>query len=497
MIKNKTIQKSFFWQAISILPKAILGPISLILLTRLLSVEEFGIYSVLMSLNGYVLLLASIGVPHTFRRYIPAAFAKGNYRYINKLLLVGIALNIIISLLIISIFNFNSIYSLFSIENFWDYFGIFWVYILFFVLANTFQIVFFSLFTHHIVTLGLTVLQIFRITLIGYAYINDLNLIYILYVEVVSYAFIIIYFIFNYLNFYIKHRNTNNQDSKLELKRLINYGGFSFLNEAGAKILNVATDTIIISIFLGPVSAGLYGFCERVINRLIRFMPHNLLNDVIDPIVFAKYETDNEQFSINYIFNFLTKIGVFVVLPISICLWSFSDLIIKYIFDAKYMDALVPLYIFTFYILFNSFLERSSLVLRIIEKPKYIFYSKIFAIYNLIGDIIVVKYYGIVGVAAVTASALIFKNIYFYFIAIKFTHISLNFSKLINIMINCFPLILFILLIKQYIYNIYSLLLVIFICIIIFLITCTLNKSFTNEERNILNNKLPYPIFIF
>ena len=113
-----------------------------IYIVRKLSVEEFGIYNVLIAAMGYIGLFSSLGLPSIFQRFIPEFNTKKNISKIKKLVLQGslfrTALAALFILLIILLSDLSG--RLFQIEGWLGYFQLFCLAILFFLEASTFFI---------------------------------------------------------------------------------------------------------------------------------------------------------------------------------------------------------------------------------------------------------------------------------------------------------------------------------------------------------------------
>jgi len=185
--------------------------------------------------------------------------------------------------------------------------------------------------------------------------------------------------------------------------------------------------------------------------------------------------------TLNYNFNFLMKIIAFIAFPTFVCLLMFSDKIILYLFDQKYLPALNVLNVFTTFMIINSFQFPLQLVVQAKEKVKITFISKIFSVYNLIGDILIINFMGIVGVGLVTCTARLFENIFIFIKIRKHVPLTIDFAPLLKIGINSLILTVCLILLS----------------IVIYLLISYINKSFLEEERNLINKMLPKPIFVF
>jgi len=171
--------------------------------------------------------------------------------------------------------------------------------------------------------------------------------------------------------------------------------------------------------------------------------------------------------------------------------------IIVHIFDPKYLDSLYVLWVFAAFTALNSIQFPLGLVIQAIERPEITLYSKIFAIYNLIADILVIKHFGILGVAIVTSTAILFKNLFLYKFTQKHISYSINFKPISRIIFNSAGMSFLVISIKGFIVNIYSLFGVMLLGGIAYFMISFINKSFTAKERQIINNILPIPMFFF
>ena len=313
--------------------------------------------------------------------------------------------------------------------------------------------------------------------------------------ESVAFGFLFILLTFYYKKSQILH--SIEKKTKLPIKRLVRFGGFSYFSELGAQILEVSTDFFIISAFLGPAAVGIYSFANRVITITTRILPHSALVDVIRPAFFTRFVQDKDPVQLNKMFNFLSKIIAFFVFPLVMGIIVLGDKLIIYVFDSKYLESSKVLLIMAAFTALNFFMFPLGLVLQSIEKVQIIFFSKIFAIYNLVGDLLVVKTYGIIGIALVTGSAVLFKNLFCYLFARRYTRLVVDFKGLGIITINSLLMGLIIYPVRKLVVDIPSFIVIIVIGALIYFMIAYFNKAFSNQERNIINKILPKPIFAF
>ena len=138
-----------------------------------------------------------------------------------------------------------------------------------------------------------------------------------------------------------------------------------------------------------------------------------------------------------------------------------------------------------------------GLVLQSIEKVQILLYSKIFAIYNLVADLLLINSYGVIGIALATGSAVLFKNIFCYLFARKYTGLIADFKGLAIIFINSLLMGFLLFPVRSMVVDIPSFILITLLGIVIYFALAYLNKAFSDQERNVINKILPKRIFIF
>ncbi len=478
------------------------GPIVNFLVTiyiiRRLSVGDYGIYNILLTVMVYTALFSSLGLPSIFQRFIPEFYQRREWFKLKKLVVQGLFWRLLLAvILIFSIISFsNQVGGLLKIEGYLDYFMIFSLGIIFFLEAGLLTIALASLFLHKYFAISQVTYTIIRAGVLYYFLESEWGLYGVLLAEVIGYA---LQFILLSYFYYIKFSRNypTNEDLDFPLRRFLRFGGFSYFNEIGSKVLDVDTDFFIISAFLGPNMVGLYAFANRIITLLIHWMPHNLFIDVIRPAFFAKYSQSNNARELQKMFRLLTKFIAFIWLPLVAGVFVLGDNLIIYVFDPKYLGALKILWIVAAFSALNSFAVPLGLVVQAVERVEINLYSKIFSIYNLIGDLLVVKPFGIVGVAVITSTAVLFKNIFIYIFAQKYVRLRVEFKCLSIITINTLVMAFFLYIFRGLIVDVYSFFLVGLVGGLIYLIASYFNKAFLEEERRIVNKLLPKPVFVF
>jgi O-antigen/teichoic acid export membrane protein len=472
-----------------------------IYIVRMLSVEEFGIFNVLTAAMAYIGLFSSLGLPSIFQRFIPEFHAKNETGKIKKLVLHGslfrTALAVFLILLIILFSDLSG--RLFQIEGWLGYFQLFSFAILFFLEAELMGVVLTSLFLHKYYVISTIAYIVIRAGLLYYLLSRGLALKGLLMGEVAMYAlFLILLIIFYIARFSRKSRQEVGKDqTELPVRRLAKYGAYSYFNEMGVMVLNVSTDYFIISAFLGPVAVGIYAFANRVTMLLSRILPHALLQEVIQPSFFSKYVGSDSGKSLEKMGNLLVKVIAFFTVPMTFAIIVLGDKVIIHLFDPKYLSSLKVMWIVASFLAIRHFQAPLGLILQSLEKVNFLFYSKIFAVYNLILDLIVVQYWGVIGVALVTGSAVLFQNVFLYFAIKKSAGIRLSLKPILTVVANSLPMAAALYFLRGFITGLVPFAIVVVLGSLVYLAACYVNKTFAKEEQNIINKIIGKPLFKF
>lgn len=468
-----------------------------VMIIRLLPVEDYGIYKILLAILGYITLTSSLGLPSVFHRFIPEFYQKGEFGKLKNLVQRGLAWRLVlcIGLVALMLIFSQQLGRLFQIQDSLRYLAIFSIGIIFYLQSTLLTVATISVLQHkRYLVMQLTYFS-FRAGLIISLLLSGQGLMGVVIGETAAYLVLYVLYTAFFLGF--MKRNPGNGGEKLPVRRLVRFGGFSYLNEAGAKILSISTDYFVISAFMGPAAVGIYAFAAQVMTLISRFLPHNIFQNVIRPFFFGRYHSENNAHQLEDVLGFLIKMISFVSIPLLAGVLILGDKLIIYVFDPKYLPSLKILWVVTAFMALNFYLDPVALVLQAKEKVQILFYSKIFAIYNLILDLLLIRPYGIMGVALATGSAVLFKNLFCYYHARKLVKLRLDLKSLFRIIVNTAIMSGPVYLLKDHIHNLGGFIAVTALGAGIYLLASFFLKAFSEKERKIINKILPRPFFVF
>lgn len=494
---NETIKQNAKYVLLQNISTPLISLLIAIYIIKKLSVAEYGIYSLLYALISYLALFSSMGLLNVLQRYIPEYSRKKQYSSIKKLFRYSLTIRLILAVIFISLILIfkNPINQLFKINNFHEYLKIFIVGIVLFLEIQVVEATLSSLLLNKSIMISYILATLVRAAATYFFLERNLGLIGLLYAETFFYGTLLVFQLISYrTRFSVKFPPTPEQ---LPMRRLFRYSGFSYFDEIGWTILDVKTDFFIISTFLGPTMVGLYSFANQFVESISKVMPFKIFRPLIRSIFFFKFTENNRHSQLNQQFNFLVKLIAFISFPVFMAVMVIGEKIIIFLFDPKYLPALPLLWIFTGFMLIISFQFPLQLVVQAVEKVEITFYSKIFSIYNLIGDILIIRIFGIIGVALVTCSARLFQFIFVLYYIRKHVPLKFNIKALAKIAMNAALMTVALYALNPFVTNIVTLILIVVVGSIVYFGLSLFNKSFFDEERAIINKFLPRSLFVF
>jgi len=423
MNKEQIVTKSLGAAKYTVVFRMLSQAISLVvvvLLVRALSEHDYGIYHLLYSVIGLLGMVASFGLANTLQRYIPEYYSKGEYRIANNLYRIASIIRLFSNVFILGLglIFWDLIAPYLKMVAYRQYFMLFTLIILLQMQRGLLEICFDSYFLQKY-SKGLSLVFVI-VKAMGYtlAVLLKMNLWFVLTIDLLALAIVFSALqVFYFKKVPIIEGNLNAIDST-EKKRLIRYAAYYNFNDAGVGLLSTNFDNFIIVMYLNPVAVGAYAFCNTITRMIRNIIPANYLLSVIRPAFFSVgSESDSGQ--VNQFYQSLVKINYLFNIPIFFFITIFGEEFIKIFFGGKFLEYSNVLTVVYFFAMVNAFQMPLGLVAQFQEKADIMLYSKIFAVYNLITDILLIKYFGIWGAVVATGTAGLGKNIFIWFFVRK------------------------------------------------------------------------------
>jgi O-antigen/teichoic acid export membrane protein len=138
------------------------------------------------------------------------------------------------------------------------------------------------------------------------------------------------------------------------------------------------------------------------------------LIDIVRPAFFAA-GTGMDTAGVNRIYQLLVKTSYLFNLPVFFFLVVFDKPFVLLVFGSDYAPYAHVLTAVYFFRLTGGFDIPVNLVAQIRERADVILYSKVFAVYNLIANFVLIRYLGIWGAVLATGTAVMGKNLFIWY----------------------------------------------------------------------------------
>lgn len=412
--KARTLVKSSILRIFEFFANAIVGIIMMPFIIHSLGDKMYGLWIFVGSFLGYYGLM-DFGLNSAVQRFISRAIGISDHKEINKVINTSLFIFIIIGLvaLIIS-FGVAFIVPL-LIKNITES-ELFRKVIL--ILGLNFAIGFPLRVFSGILYANLrqdisAIIELIKLAVRTILIIVSLNMGYgIMALAWITFAmdiggYLVKYFLTKKLYKYI-HLSRSLID-KTKIKPLFSYSVFTFISQI-ADQLRFNLDNLIIVTFIGLSSVTLYS----IGSRLIRYFSE-LIGAAVGMLspVFSQYEGSNNYQLIREKFILTTKISSYLSIMISGILIIFSQVFIKIWMGEDYLSAYSIVLILCIPITFSLMQTPTIQLLFGISKHKFFAISNtIEGIANLILSLLLVKKFGIIGVALGTAIPMIITKLF-------------------------------------------------------------------------------------
>jgi O-antigen/teichoic acid export membrane protein len=409
---NSAIKYTFIFKTLSMG----LGGVASILIVRALSEFDYGVYNLLYSVIGLTGMIASLGIGNTLQRFIPEYYQKGEFRIAHNLYRATSLLQLMTNIVILglTLIFWQNIAPLIKLTDYKHYFMLFTLVVFLHKQRNMLEICLASYFLHKYSKAIGCIFSLIRVLGYGIIILLEKDLWFAIITDLLAY--LIVFATLQILYIYQIPFSMGNLDrfSRDEKKRISKYAVFYNFNDTGSGLLSANFDNFIIAMFLNPVAVGAYSFCRSLTFLIQSLLPCSYFMEVIRPAFFSAGTSSNNQKFTSFFQNII-KIDLLFSIPCFFFLVIYSHDIIMIIFNGKFITYSAVLSVLFFSSVVNSFAFPVELIAQLKEKANLFLYSKIFAVYNFIAAIFLIKLFGIWGAVFATETAILGKNLFIWY----------------------------------------------------------------------------------
>ena len=408
---TKAAKYTIVFRAISI-PATIVGSI---LLVRLLSEEQYGVYNILYALLPAVIAVLSFGLDNSVSRYIPEFVKDGEFRLAKRLGQVAQLIRLL-----------TSTAAMLALIVFWEhwsewlnitaYRGVFIIFaaLLLFHLQYSLLSTILSSYLLHKYSVGAGAgVAVFKT--VGYAFfwLRGGDLVYVLFLELGIFAFFTIALFAAELT---KIDNSKGRRSTLgtqSRRRIIRYAAYYNFNDIGAFTLGNKIDVFFLAAIISPTAVGAYSLATMISHLTRQISPVAFFETVIKPLFFSLDHVTQAE-DVTKHFQLLVKLTLIFSFPLAAFLASFHSPIVSIVFAGRFQDHSYLIGVIMSFSLVSRVGVVVSLIAQLAEKAGIVLASKIFVVYNVIAILWLVPRYGVLGAAIATGTALVFKEVFIW-----------------------------------------------------------------------------------
>jgi len=386
-----------------------------LVLVRKLSLANYGVYSVMLSTYAMGTLLFSLGAVTVVQRYLPEMLAKGNRRGVLSIQTLGALCHLAAGLIIcgICVVFRDPLSAWLNTPEFAGLLPYFCLFLIFKFESHIFE----EMLTGHrrqkYRNLVMASFQALKLGLFLFALPHDGSVATVMLYLLLSNLLLLLAYAGRVLGLSRHLQDTVTED--LPWRRIVRYGLLRYTTSITLIGFFADIDVWFITHFHGTEQAGLYGFASKIVNMVASMMPTHYLLAVIVPVYVAEYTRRQDPQQLIKVFRFLNKVVSAFLVPALVGTLMLAEPIIGEIFDPKYLPSVTALRVFFFGMFWFYFFNTSSFLTVVLEKPEITLYSRIFVIYNVIMDLVLIPRLGILGAAIATGSAMAFGYIFTYF----------------------------------------------------------------------------------
>jgi len=423
MINNDIAKRSIIAAKHTVIFKTlsqIMAIAAMVLLVRILSEHDYGVYNLLYSIISLLGMIASFGLANTLQRYIPEYYSRKEFKVANTLFRISSIIRLLSNVVVLGLglIFWEQIAPFLKIGDYKSYFILFTVIILLHMQRGLLEICLNSYFLQKYSKGFSSVFVLIKACGYSIALWKNWDLWHILSIDLIAYVFVFAILQYIYCKKIPANEGSLEKIPKEETKRLKRYAFFYNFNDAGSSLLNANFDNFVIAMYLNPIAVGGYGFCVRISKMIERILPVNYFQEVIRPSFFSMSANVKIK-QINSFYQILIKLTYIFQIPVFFFIALLGEEFIKIIFGGKFLSyAFILSGIYLFGVI-NSFQIPLGLVVQFKEKADIVLYSKMFAAYNLIADIILIKYWGVWGAVIATGTAILAKNLFIWYFVKK------------------------------------------------------------------------------
>lgn len=473
---------------------AVFSYIVIKLLLDVLSVEQYGLYSLLfIGVMVNLSMVFQLGTPNLITRYVPERFTKGDWRGIHEIFVIVFRAQVIVSLAA-SLLVFMLAPEICEWINFphdANILRVFSLAAILYLLTEVYHLVFSGIFQQQTIFVVTVAYNTLRLLILGGVWLYFRDFMSVVIAEGVALFFCVMF----YALAHKRNVKVDGDSPQLDWPRMKKFAGLSYINEIGVSILSVATDFFLVSGILGGVATGFYGLANRINDLAQKVLPMKMLGPVLQPLFFSEYGSNKERAEFG--FRMLIKATLFPTVAVAVWLAVMSKEVIIYVFDPRYAEAWQLVAVMALFLPAASVRLPLGLMMQNHERVDILIFAKIAGLLKIVAGVLLLPKFGYNIMPWITGLAVVLQNNIVYYNVKRIANARMDTWGNTRIWLNAAAAGGIVYFIKPYLNSLIGVVASVFIFGALFLIFSLINRGFSKEERDFINSKLPKPYFKF
>ena len=193
------------------------------------------------------------------------------------------------------------------------------------------------------------------------------------------------------------------------------YRRVSWLDDLGVRVLSTDIDRYLIGFFSQSAQVAIYAVAATIVARLEYLLPHRMLQSVIEPAIYRRYEEAGGVPGVAPIFGAIFRVNYLLAFGFLAVFLPLGGELLRVVFGDVYDASWAPVVIFLAFLAFNS--NPLGMVIHAVRRPELLVFSKVVIPLNLVLAWLLVPHYGALGMAAATGTTMALKNIALFAVA--------------------------------------------------------------------------------
>ena len=384
-----------------------------VLVIRQLPIDIYGAFTFAFGLYAFFQLFIYSPLQYVVIRFLPEMQCHGHTGAIRRLIVKSSAIALSATLLLLLLMHqFEpAIIRWFNISHFESYRAAFDLFVIGYSLKLLVEMMMMA-FLMHRVTAILNIILFATRSILYILFLKQLDVALLLRIE---YLLSLGYFVgalFLLIKSKSLHQPDAGQDDKARYpSRIKRFWLYSVFSELGAGLIGRTSDYYIISAMSGSFQVGLYGLAIKIYEIFYKILPVKEFDSVLRPLFFNRYNQTTPDEVIQKFYHFTVKMMMPIFIFPFIYFLIFGQSIIVHVFDARYLDSYAVTCIILLGIVVNGLFYPLNMMIQLKEQVQINLYSRIVVLFSILAGILLMKHYGIIGVAIATLTGDLLKNL--------------------------------------------------------------------------------------